>query len=243
MPEGHSLRLAAGRLRPVVGETVIAGPMAGAVVSAVEVRGKHLLLHAADGRALHVHLGLHGRVRLAEAGGGRGRNVLRTRVADVVIAGTSRVEVVRGRALRLGLGPDLLGGRFDAAVYLRRARALDRTVGEMLLDQRVLAGIGNIVRAEALWERRQDPFARVAGLSDRRLLELAAVARRLLRDGVGSGGRLAQRVYRQTGRPCPRCGAAVASGLLGDEHPRRVYWCPGCQRTKRGLTPHGAAVR
>src|SRR5205085_10163225 len=125
VPEGHSLELAARRLQPVVGARVTAGPLAGEVVTAVEARGKHLLVHAADGRVLHVHLGLHGRVRLAGAGSGRGRHVLHTGAADVIITGTSRVEVVRARGLRLPIGPDLLGARFDAAAYLRRARAFD----------------------------------------------------------------------------------------------------------------------
>jgi formamidopyrimidine-DNA glycosylase len=123
-----------------------------------------------------------------------GQHVMRTAAGDVVIAGTSRVEVVR--SVRLRLGPDLLGETFETVVYVRRARRLERPVAELLLDQRVLAGIGNIVRAEVLWELRQDPFAPAASLSDRRLLELAAAARRMLR----AGG-----VYRQTGRPCPRC--------------------------------------
>jgi endonuclease VIII len=229
VPEGHSLVLAARRIAPVVGQPVSAGPLAGTDVEAVEARGKHLLVHGADGRSLHVHLGMHGRVRLAAAGAGRGRYVMRTPAADVVIFGTTRVEVRRRGDLRLGLGPDLLAGRFDAGAYLRRARAVDRPVGALLLDQRVLAGIGNIVRAEALWELGQDPFAPVSGLSDRRLLELAAVSRRMLRDGVASGGRLPRRIYRMTGRPCPRCRTPIESTVLAIATPRRLYHCPSCQ--------------
>ena len=243
MPEGHSLVLVARRIRPVVGHHVTAGPLAGTDVEAIETRGKHLLVHGADGRSLHVHLGMNGRVRLTEAGTGRGRHVLRTAAADVVIAGTSRVEVRRRRDLQLRLGPDLLGEGFDGRAYLRRARALERPVAELLLDQRVMAGIGNIVRAEVLWELCQDPFAPAASLSDRRLLELAAVARRMLRAGVDARGRLPQRVYRATGRPCPRCATPVDSTMLGEEVPRRLYFCPGCQRAKRGLTPYGARGR
>lgn len=239
MPEGHSLVLAARRIGPVVGQPVTAGPLAGTDVEAVEARGKHLLVHGADGRSLHVHLGMHGRVRLAAAGAGRGRYVMRTPAADVVIFGTTRVEVRRRGDLRLGIGPDLLGGPFDAAAYLRRARAVDRQVGALLLDQRVLAGIGNVVRAEALWELRQDPFAVVSELGDRRLLELAAVSRRMLRAGVDTG-RLPRSIYRMTGRPCPRCRTPIASTMQGITTPRRLYHCPGCQCAKRGLTPSGA---
>jgi endonuclease-8 len=130
------------------------------------------------------------------------------------------------RPPQLRLGPDLLHGRFDAAAYLRRARAVDRPVGELLLDQRVLAGIGNIVKSETLWERRQSPFQPASELSDRRLLELAATARRQLRQGVT--GRLPTSVYRRTGRPCPRCRTPIRSTLQG-ELPRRTYHCPRCQ--------------
>jgi endonuclease-8 len=243
VPEGHSLVLAARRIRPVVGQHVTAGPLAGTDVEAVETRGKHLLVHGADGRSLHVHLGMNGRVRLAESGAGRGRYVLRTTAADVVIAGTSRVEVRRRSDLRLGLGPDMLGEGFDAVAYLRRARSIDRPVAELLLDQRVLAGIGNIARAEVLWELGQDPFALASGLSDRRLLELAAIARRMLRAGVETHGRLPKRVYRASGRPCPRCATPIQSVMQGQEVPRRLYYCPGCQCTKRGQTPLGAPER
>ena len=223
MPEGHSLERAARRLRPLVGARVDGGPLSGAVVSAVEARGKHLLVHTADGRCLHAHLGLHGGVRLRPPGEGRGRYVLHTAAGDLVIAG--RVGVA-ARPPRLALGPDLLHGRFDGAEYLRRARAVDRPVGELLLDQRVLAGIGNIVKSETLWERRQSPFSLASTVSDRHLLELAVIARRQLRRGVT--GRLPANVYRRTGRPCPRCRTPIRSTAQGD-HARRTYHCPGCQ--------------
>jgi endonuclease-8 len=223
MPEGHSLERVARRLRPLVGARVDAGPLAGAVVSEVEARGKHLLVHTADGRCLHAHLGLHGRARLWPPGEGRGRHVLRTAAGDLVIAG--RVELA-SRPPRLPLGPDLLHGRFDAASFLRRARAIDRPIGELLLDQRVLAGIGNIIKSEALWERCQSPFEPASALADRRLLELAVTARRQLRIGVA--GRLPTNVYRRTGRPCPRCRTPIRSALQG-EQARRTYHCPRCQ--------------
>ncbi|MGN6380076.1 MAG: DNA-formamidopyrimidine glycosylase family protein [Gaiellales bacterium] len=228
MPEGHSLELVARRLAPIVGQPVTDGPLRGERVDAVEARGKHLLVHGAGGRSLDVHLGMHGRVRLAAPGAGRGRFVLRTPAADVVIAGTHRIaERPRSRAAP-PLGPDLLHGRFDAAEYLRRARLVDRSLAELLLDQRVLAGVGNVVRCEALWERAVDPFAPASAVGDRTLLELAAVSRRLLRAGVRSGGPLTSRIYRHTGRPCPRCGKAVESRVVGEQR-RRLYWCPGCQ--------------
>ena len=230
MPEGHSLELAARRLAPIVGSSVLEGPLAGTHVTGVEARGKHLLIHADDGRSVDLHLGMHGRARLLPAGTGPSaaalnRAVMRTSAGDAVLVGRLKV----GRSPRgPALGPDLLHGRFDTAEYLRRARLIDRSVAELLLDQRVLAGVGNIVRCEALWDERIDPFAPVGELSDRTLLRLAVASRRILRAGVGDGGQLPRTIYRQTGRPCPRCRTPLRSRPVGEQR-RRLYWCPGCQ--------------
>jgi endonuclease-8 len=231
VPEGHSLRLAAERLAPIVGAPVVSGPLAGARVESVEARGKHLLLHSDDGRTLHVHLGLHGAVRLRAHGEGRGRHVVSTAAGDAVFVNAARFELRRTRLLRLALGPDLLGD-FDAREYLRRVRLVDRPVGEVVMDQRVLAGIGNIVKSEALWRLRIDPFAPVSALSDRRLLELAVESRRLLRAGVEARGRLPRLIYRRPGRGCPRCGTPIRSARQG-EAARTTYWCPRCPAQTR----------
>ncbi|HEX5260465.1 MAG TPA: DNA-formamidopyrimidine glycosylase family protein [Gaiellales bacterium] len=227
MPEGHSLELLARRLEPIVGCQVTAGPLCGSRVTAVEARGKHLLVHGDRGRSLTVHLGMNGRVRLTEPGRGWGPAVLRTPACDVVITGTRRIAERPTRRVAPALGPDLLHGRFSAVEYLRRARMLERPLCELLLDQRALAGIGNIVRCEVLWEAGQDPFQAVSGTSDRTLLELAVRARRHLRRGVRSG-RLDSHVHHRAGRPCPRCRRPIESRMQG-EQPRMVYWCPGCQ--------------
>jgi endonuclease VIII len=227
VPEGHTLELASRRLRPLVGETVSDGPLSGATVVEVEARGKHLLVHGDDGRSLHAHLGMHGSVRLTAPGAGHGRHVLRTAAGDAVIRGTV-VRVVASARLRLALGPDLLG-EFDMDEYLRRVRLVDRPVGEAVLDQRVVAGIGNIVKSEALWECRIDPFAAVASIADDRLRALADAAGRILRDGVAAGGSLPRRVYRRAGRPCPRCRTPILSAAQGEQR-RTSYWCPACCR-------------
>jgi endonuclease VIII len=225
VPEGHTLELASQRLSPLVGATVREGPLQGATVVAVEARGKHLLVHADDGRSLHAHLGMHGRVRLTAPGQGRGRHVLRTDAGDAVIRGTV-VRVVPSARLRLPIGPDPLK-EFDLDRFLRRVRLIDRPVGEAVLDQRVIAGVGNIVKSEALWECRIDPFAAVSELDDARLTELAVVAGRILREGVASGGALPHRVYRRAGRPCPRCRSPIRSAPQGEQR-RTSYWCPPC---------------
>jgi endonuclease VIII len=228
VPEGHSLELAARLLAPVVGQPVTSGPLVGSTAIGIEAAGKNLLIHGDNGRSLRVHLGMHGRVRLAQPGTGRGTAVLRTASTDVVISGTLRVAERPSRRAAPPLGPDLLHGAFDAAEYLRRARLVSRPVGELLLDQRVLAGIGNIVKSEALWERRVDPRLPVSSASDRQLLELAVVSRRILRRAVADRGRLPGRVYRRCGRPCPRCATPIAAIVQGEQR-RRTYLCPVCQ--------------
>jgi endonuclease-8 len=223
VPEGHSLEIASRRLRPLVGETVQEGLLSGATVVGVEARGKNLLVHGDDGRSLHAHLGMHGSVRLRPAGTGRGRHVLRTPAGDAVIRGTI-VRVVPSSRVRLALGPDLLK---DPDEYLRRIRIVDRPVGEAIMDQRVVAGIGNVVKSEALWECRIDPFTPVLELDDERLRAVAEVSGRILREGVAAGGRLPKRIYRRAGRPCPRCGTPISSAPQGEQR-RTSYWCPAC---------------
>ena len=227
MPEGQSLALAAERLRPLVGEAVTEGALRGARIEAVESHGKQLLIRTDDGRTLRVHLGMHGAVRLRPPGSGSGRHVLRTAAGDAVIHHPSRYAVHRSALLRVNAGPDLLGD-FDAAEYVRRARLTDRPVGEMVMDQRVLAGIGNIVKSETLWRTRVDPFARVCELSDERLLEISAMAAELLQAGVEARGRLPRAIYKRSGRPCPRCRTPIRMARQG-EALRSTYWCPQCQ--------------
>jgi endonuclease-8 len=208
-----------------VGTTVREGPLQGATVVSVEARGKHLLVHGDDGRSLRAHLGMHGSVWLTDPGRGRGRHVLRTDAGDAVIRGTV-VRVVSTARLRLPIGPDLLK-EFDLGQFVHRVRLVDRPIGEALLDQRVVAGVGNIVKSEALWECRIDPFAPVSELDDARLGELAEVAGSILREGVDSGGALPHRVYRRAGRPCPRCHGPIRSAPQGEQR-RTSYWCPAC---------------
>jgi endonuclease VIII len=226
VPEGHSLVLAARRLEPLVSQVVDEGPLAGERIVAVEARGKHLLIRSDENRVLDVHLGMHGSVRLAPPGAGRGRLVLRTAGGDAVIR-ASRVRLSSESRLRLPLGPDLLG-EFDPGEFLRRIRLVDRPLGEALLDQRVCAGIGNIAKSEALWQCRADPFAPVSSFADEALVGVAGAASAILREGVERKGRLPSQVYRRTGRPCPRCDTPIRSAPQG-EHRRTTYWCPSCQ--------------
>ena len=159
------------------------------------------------------------------------------------------VELFEARSERLhptlaALGPDVLDPDFDAAEALRRLRHPSRTsmsIGEALIDQRALAGIGKIYRCEALSAERLSPFLPVSSVDDATLDRLVATARQMLaanarRDGprpttTGREGLGDTRfwVYRRSGRPCRRCGTLIRSGPLGRDLPRTIYWCPSCQ--------------
>jgi endonuclease-8 len=140
------------------------------------------------------------------------------------------------RALRR-LGPDILGQPPDLDAMLARVRTADttRTLGETLLDQSLVAGIGNMWLAESLWEVRLSPWLKLRDVGEndrRRALESAATLMRASLDG----GRAVRRVYRRAGQPCARCSAPIASWGLGDDN-RTAYWCPRCQA---GMDPRGA---
>ena len=128
------------------------------------------------------------------------------------------------------LGPDILEQppQLDAMVAnLRRDPA--RELGDALLDQRLVAGIGNLWKAEALWEARVSPWRPLGEVGDDELRAVLEASHRLMRRAL-DGGRGERRVYRHAGRPCPRCGERIRSRGQGDDN-RTAYWCPGCQRS------------
>jgi endonuclease VIII len=258
VPEGDTLFRTAAGLRPhLVGRTVTAararrpGPqierVVGTTIEAVESQGKNLLIRFDNGLELRTHLRMNGswhryrpgeRWRRPEA---RARLVIEVPGAVAVCFDAPVVELFEQRAEALhpaigGLGPDLLDPAFGdeaADEALRRLRDPGRasmTISEALLDQRALAGIGNIWRNETLFVERTDPFARVDALDDDRLRRLVGTARRLLVASASAApGRHRMHVYRRVGRPCPRCGTLIQSRPLATEIPRTTYWCPRCQ--------------
>ena len=110
-----------------------------------------------------------------------------------------------------------------------------RDVGDALLDQRLVAGIGNVWKAEALWQARVSPWAPLGGTGDDELERVLVEAAGLMRESL-DGGRSERAVYRRAGRPCPRCGEPIRSRGQGDDN-RTAYWCARCQR---GEEPPGA---
>ena len=249
MPEGDTIwRAAAGLRRLVGGQAVTAArperfaALAGRTLEAVEPVGKHLLMRFSGGWTLHSHMRMTGSWHAYRAGEAwrrperLARAVLEFGRWQVVCFSAPVVELVRdGRERVEHLGPDVLAERFPLEQVLARARAVGPVaLGELLLDQRVCCGMGNVYKCEALWQLRMDPWGSGAGLSDARLGELFATARGAMLDNLaGTGRRLfggrPAAVHGRRGRPCPRCGVSVRARTQGDQG-RMTYWCPACQR-------------
>jgi endonuclease-8 len=129
------------------------------------------------------------------------------------------------------LGPDILAPQLDEAEILRRLRADDQTraIGDALLDQRTIAGIGNLWKCEACFGTRIDPWRRTADITDDEARELVRWARPRMAESARTGMQDKFRVvYKAAGRPCPRCGTIIRQRGQGDDN-RPTYWCPGCQ--------------
>ena len=242
MPEGDALHRAADRLRVLEGEVVavetphpraavlrLPERLDGLRLERVEAVGKNLLLSFEGGLLLRSHLRMHGRWRVQEAGTepfGRPWLVLRGRERQAVLWNGPVLELTRGRSPAVArLGPDVLADPpdLDAMVAGIRAAGPSRQVGDALLDQRLLSGIGNMWKAEILFEAEISPWRPLGELEDEDLRRVVGEAARLMRTG-----RRRHRVYRLAGRPCRRCGEEIRSFPQGDEA-RMAYWCPGCQ--------------
>jgi endonuclease VIII len=252
MPEGDSLHRAARRLQVLVGQRVevetphpraavkgLAERLDGRRLEGVEAVGKNLLLRFEGGAVLRSHLRMNGRWRVERRGTprtGRPWLVLRGDEHEGVLWSGAVLELLDGRGAPR-LGPDILGEPPDYATMLKRLRAVpqERAVGDALLDQRLVAGIGNLWRAEALWEARVSPWSSLGDHDDGELEAVLEAAHGLMRTAL-DGRRPPRRVYRRAGRPCPRCGDVVRSAPQG-EHARTAYWCPGCQREVGGSAP------
>lgn len=242
MPEGDTIWRAAAAMRPrLVGRVVVAARPArvaglvGHTVSAVEAHGKHLLLRFDGGLALHTHMRMTGSWHLYSPGERWQRPARQARVvleyADVVAVcfNAPIIEVVRdGAAAIAHLGPDILAEPFDLEEVLRRARfAAHPTLGELLLDQRVCAGIGNIYRCDSLWMLQLNPWTPPGSLDEQVVRQCYSVARGLMQRALGTAGQRSL-VHARSGRPCPRCGTPISLRAQGVQA-RLVYWCARCQ--------------
>jgi endonuclease-8 len=259
LPEGDTIHYAANRIRPILLGHVpdeIATPhprfgadrwperLGGREVESVDAHGKHLFLRFAGDLVLHSHLRMTGSWG-TYAEGQRWRRSPRR--AWLVLRRDDRVVVqFDGPVLELltqsrtrfdqrisALGPDIVAAApFDERRYLRRLREDDptRTIGDALLDQRTVAGMGTVWRTEACWHAQVDPHRRTGTVSDDEALAMVHAVRPLMQRSAQDGDQNRdRRCYNRAGRPCPRCGTALRGGTLGDDN-RPVYWCPGCQR-------------
>lgn len=265
MPEGDTIHRLAAALAPrLVGKTLervttqgLVRDLAGQRVAAVTAHGKHLVIALESGAYLRAHLGMYGRQRsygraegdamLAKLSPGRVRLALTTDEGVHLWLGARTIEVADRRAPRHGLaiaslGPDILADGFDSAAAAARAGVQgSRTVADVLLDQRIAAGIGNVYKCEALFVRGIDPRTPIAALTVPALDALYATARELMLDNLGPGPRTTRDrlagdapsddryfVYSRSGKPCRRCQTAIACYPLGDP-PRWTWSCPRCQ--------------
>jgi endonuclease-8 len=243
MPEGDSLHRAARRLQVLVGERVevetphpraalkrLPERLDGRTLEQVEAVGKNLLLRFEGGFVLRSHLRMNGRWRVERRGAARAGKpwlVLRGAEHEAVLWNGSVLELVReGAAPRLG--PDILGEPPDYETMVSRLRTgPERELGDALLDQRLVAGIGNLWKAEALWEARVSPWCPLREIGEGELRAVLEAAHELMRTSL-DGQRPPRHVYRRANRVCPRCGGPIRSAPQG-EHARTAYWCPGCQ--------------
>jgi len=273
VPEGDTIFRAAQTLHRVFAGRVVTGfssvlpylnrvvddrPLAGRTIESVEARGKHLLMTFSGNLILHTHMRMNGSWHIYPAGErwklpAREMRILIETEAAVAVGFNIPVaefltasELAKHRQLRR-LGPDLLGDRFDARRVFDAIRQRRDPIADVLLDQRVMAGIGNVFKSEILFLAEVDPFAAPPELSDAQLECVIATAREQLRANVlppsrslrpAFGRRTTRRldpneklwVYGRSGKPCRRCGAPIQSRATGLDA-RLTYWCPRCQRS------------
>jgi endonuclease-8 len=259
VPEGDTIHYAANRIRPVLAGHVpdeLRTPhprfgragweerLAGRAVESVDAHGKHLFLRFEGDLAIHSHLRMSGSWRVLERGGRWPRSprsawlVLRRGDREVVQFNGPVLELMTGARTRFdqrlaALGPDILAPEFDEAAFLRRLRDDDptRPIGDAVLDQRTVAGIGNLWKVEGCFAARIDPWRPAGQVSDEEALAIVRAIRPGMQQSALDGRQDRwRRIYRTAGRPCPRCGPASLIQARGQwDDNRTTYWCPRCQ--------------
>ncbi len=256
MPEGDTVYHAAHVLRGALEGQVLTGcdirvpryatvDFTGQTVDEVVSKGKHLLFRIGD-YSIHSHLKMEGTWQVYARGARwrrpahQARAILSTANSSAVGFELGVLEVISDETDVVGyLGPDLLGLDWDPHAALANVSAEPgRAIGLALLDQRNLAGLGNVYRNEICFLRGIDPRTPVAGAGDlRKIIDLSyrtIVANKDRSQRVTTGDRRPGRqfwVYGRENKPCRRCGTKVEFGLLGDNplEERQIYFCPYCQ--------------
>lgn len=258
MPEGDTIAYAARRIRPVLEGHVpdaIEAPqrrhaadrwperLSGRVVTEVRTHGKHLFIRFEGELTLHSHLRMNGWWGVYPPGRRWGRSpgrawlILRRDGTEIVQFDGPVLELMTESRTRFDrrlamLGPDILAPEFDERRFLTRLRGDDPTrgIGDALLDQRTVAGIGNMWKSEACFDAAVDPWRPVREVSDDEARALiAAVRPRMLESARTGDQQSGRRVFRRHGEACQRCGQTIRARGQGDDN-RTTFWCPGCQR-------------
>lgn len=274
MPEGHTLRRLADELGQAFGGRAVrvssptgrfaadAATIDGQRVISADSAGKHLFVEFPDDRFLHVHLGLIGKFDVRPGAAPPPVGMVRLRLeangpapAYADLRGATQCDLVtleRRDAVLAGLGPDPLRKDADPDLAWQRISRSHRPIGDLLLDQHVLAGVGNVYRAEVLFRHRIHPLRPGRTVRVGQWRSMWADLVELMSEGVATGridtvrpehtpeamGRPPRKddhggevyVYRRTGQPCLVCEASVRTAVLKD---RNLFWCPRCQRPYR----------
>ncbi len=257
MPEGDTIAYAARRIRPVLEGRVpdeIRTPQArhrmdrwperlhGRAVSEVRTHGKHLFLRFEGDLTLHSHLRMTGSWGVYPPGRRWRRSprrawlVLRGGETEVVQFDGPVLELLTESRTRFdrrlaALGPDILAAEFDFDRCLARLRGDDptRDIGDALLDQRNLAGIGNLWKSESCFDAAIDPWRALGEVSDDEVRAIIEAARPRMQRSAQTGDQTSdRRVFRRHGEACGRCRTTIRARGQGDDN-RTTFWCPGCQ--------------
>jgi endonuclease VIII len=222
--------------------------LAGRAIEGVDAHGKHLFLRFEGERVIHSHLRMTGAWGVYREGQRWRRSprrawlVLRAAGHAVVQFDGPVLELLTAARVRAdqriaSLGPDILGPEFgeaERARFLRRLREDDptRPIGDALLDQRTIAGIGNLWKVEGCFEAGIDPWRRTGDVSDAEALAVVRACRpRMQRSALDGNQTRFKRIYGRADLPCPRCGAASRIRVRGQwDDNRPTFWCPRCQR-------------
>lgn len=257
MPEGDTIHYAANRIRPVLlGRepdeirtharfTYDRWPerLAQRAVESVDAHGKHLFIRWEGDLTLHSHLRMTGSWGVYPEGRRWRRSprrawlVMKAAGHDVVQFDGPVLDLMTESRTRFdhrlaALGPDIIKEDFDEQVFLRRLREDDptRPIGDALLDQRTIAGIGNLWKVEGCHLAQIDPWRRTADVSDDEALAIVRGVRPRMQRSAEDGNQTRYKaIYGKAGRPCPRCGERIQQRGQWDDN-RPTYWCPGCQR-------------
>ncbi len=260
MPEGDTIHRAAMRLRRAAAGQPVRHfaaweprldrrDLVGATLTQVEARGKHLLMHFDRGPSLHTHMRMRGKWRVGQESeqrprvGNAVRIVLETERARLICSNVQMARWIDVECLPADdwlrkLGPDLLAPDFHLGTAVHRLRALSGlALGEALMHQGAVCGVGNVYKSETLFLSKLDPFAPVAHFAPETLSELVMMNRKLmtlnlvagdrqLRFRSGGGGRVW--VYGRKGEHCLRCDGEIRMRRQGAQL-RSTYYCPACQ--------------